>query len=90
MLINTPQQSYQLRVTDIMKTKFSHWSVKVFLVTIGHICVCAQQLLTPIVSTDKGDVRGVYLNTVIKNQNYSSFKGIRYAKPPLGKLRFKV
>ncbi|KOC67061.1 Venom carboxylesterase-6 [Habropoda laboriosa] len=44
---------------------------------------------TPIVRTPSGLVRGTILRTVWNGVEYSSFKGIPYAKPPLGDFRFK-
>ncbi|XP_026300495.1 esterase B1 [Apis mellifera] len=46
-------------------------------------------LKTPVVRTPSGPVRGLILRTVWHSIKYSSFKGIPYAKPPLGDLRFK-
>uniref|UniRef100_A0A0K8VYW1 carboxylesterase n=1 Tax=Bactrocera latifrons TaxID=174628 RepID=A0A0K8VYW1_BACLA len=46
------------------------------------------QILEPIVSTASGKVRG-QLREGIYGDTYYSFDGIPYAKPPLGKLRFK-
>lgn len=43
-----------------------------------------------IVETRNGPVRGVLKNTILKDVPYYSFKGIPYAKPPIGSLRFKV
>lgn len=42
----------------------------------------------PLVQIEQGELRGV----VCKNNEgkYIAFKGIPYAKPPVGKLRFKV
>lgn len=45
---------------------------------------------TFVVETPSGAVRGLVLRTVWNSVKYSSFKGIPYAKPPLGDLRFKV
>lgn len=45
---------------------------------------------TFVVETPSGHVRGLVLRTVWNSVKYSSFKGIPYAKPPLGDLRFKV
>ncbi|XP_057332138.1 juvenile hormone esterase-like [Microplitis mediator] len=42
-----------------------------------------------IVRTNKGVVRGEILKTVGWKMEYASFKGIPYAKPPLGRRRFK-
>ncbi|XP_058792783.1 juvenile hormone esterase-like [Phymastichus coffea] len=44
---------------------------------------------TQVVQTSKGLVQGEVLKTVIDSVEYSSFKGIPYAEPPLGYLRFK-
>lgn len=41
----------------------------------------------PLVKTVQGELKGVVCSGV---ENYVAFKGIPYAKPPLGELRFKV
>lgn len=43
-----------------------------------------------IVSTDLGNVRGNVLQTLLDNRDFYAFRGIRYAQPPIGELRFKV
>ena len=43
-----------------------------------------------IVQTNNGLVRGKQLLTLFDNVPYYAFKGIPYAKPPIGDLRFKV
>lgn len=43
-----------------------------------------------IVKTDSGQVRGVALRTLLKNEEYIAYRGIPYAEPPVGNLRFKV
>lgn len=50
----------------------------------------SEQLLTEIVSTSKGPVRGEIVKTVQNLIDYSAFRAIPYAKPPIGDLRFKV
>lgn len=42
------------------------------------------------VKTNDGQVRGLLKTTLIKKLDYYSFKGIPYAKPPTGELRFKA
>lgn len=45
---------------------------------------------TIVVNTITGQVRGLKAVTLFESKSYYSFKGIPYAKPPLGDLRFKV
>lgn len=42
------------------------------------------------VNTDLGDIRGSVLKTLLQDRPYYAFRGIRYAKAPVGELRFKV
>ena len=41
------------------------------------------------VTLEQGPLQGVKLSTVW-GKEYLAFRGIRYAKPPVGKLRFRV
>lgn len=43
-----------------------------------------------VVETENGKVRGMRKTTLIKGVDYYSFKGVPYAKSPIGELRFKV
>ena len=43
----------------------------------------------PVVTISSGKLRGKTC-TSINNSQFLSFQGIPYAKPPLGRLRFKV
>ncbi|CAH2047748.1 unnamed protein product, partial [Iphiclides podalirius] len=43
-----------------------------------------------LVNVEQGNLRGEQLESVTKDTKYYSFKGIPYAAPPLGKLRFKA
>lgn len=43
-----------------------------------------------IIETKNGQIRGLRKTTLLKKVPYDSFKGIPYAKPPIGDLRFKV
>lgn len=44
----------------------------------------------PIVTTASGNVIGTIRYTVDNNIAYRSYRGIPYAKPPIGELRFEV
>lgn len=46
--------------------------------------------LTSVIETNKGPVRGEILTSADRKIKFSSFRGIRYGKPPIGNLRFKV
>jgi len=43
----------------------------------------------PTVTVEQGTLQGVKLSTVW-GKEYLAFRGIRYAKPPVGKLRFQA
>lgn len=43
-----------------------------------------------LVETPIGPIRGKTLTTLLAGKSYNAFKGIPYAEPPVGKLRFKV
>lgn len=43
-----------------------------------------------IVQTTSGLVRGRKFTTLFANKEFYSFRGIPYAEPPIGELRFKV
>lgn len=45
---------------------------------------------TKTVSTESGQLRGLLYRTIFDDKPYYAFRGIPYAKPPLGELRFKV
>ncbi|KAL7286432.1 hypothetical protein TKK_0019380 [Trichogramma kaykai] len=60
---------------------------KVFLLSSLINLIKAQY--TPVIQTQSGPVVGQYLTTLRHRYSYASFKGIPYAEPPLGYLRFQ-
>lgn len=45
---------------------------------------------TKVINTEYGKVRGKLDTTLFDNRLFYAFKGIPYAQPPIGDLRFKV
>lgn len=43
-----------------------------------------------VVETNSGKVKGIKVKSILKNEQYYSFLGIPYGKPPVGELRFMV
>ncbi|KAJ8666885.1 hypothetical protein QAD02_008547 [Eretmocerus hayati] len=66
-----------------LKTMIIHY------VLIIYVAVKVDCRMTNVIVTKYGRVRGQILETVISSRKYSSFKGIPYAEPPIGLLRFK-
>lgn len=67
-------------------------SVRNCLVFITFVCMIYVGLADQykIVDTDNGRIRGIKSTTLLNGDPYYAFKGIPYAKPPTGNLRFKV
>lgn len=65
------------------------WLFSAFLLFLSvlHGTITADEV---VVSTDSGQIRGFSVETLLKRRPYYSFKGIPYAKAPLGERRFKV
>lgn len=43
----------------------------------------------PIVTTTTGQLQGIQLSTGVLQPNYFAFKGVPFAEPPVGNLRFR-
>ncbi|XP_055308325.1 esterase B1-like [Sitodiplosis mosellana] len=65
--------------------RFNLFVILSFSVVIG---ISTEQY--KIVETQNGPVRGVLETTILKKVSYYSFKGIPFAKPPIGDLRLKA
>lgn len=59
------------------------------LAGLVNLCIC-HDFKTVQVKLKQGDLSGKEEITLFKKQKYYSFKGIPFAKPPIGELRFKV
>ncbi|XP_076248261.1 juvenile hormone esterase-like [Calliopsis andreniformis] len=64
-------------------------SVALLFTLLASSTLCIGIVPTPVIFTKSGTIRGEILETVWHSVPYSSFKGIPYAMPPLGNLRFK-
>ncbi|KAG4072167.1 hypothetical protein HA402_015666 [Bradysia odoriphaga] len=60
------------------------------LLTLLTFAVTTMNCDNLLVKTDSGYVRGVMLRTLLKDTEYIAYRGIPYAKPPVGDLRFKA
>ncbi|XP_075216336.1 esterase E4-like [Lycorma delicatula] len=70
---------------EIMRCYF----VLVLVLVLVIITSCQHSSVDVLVDTPTGVIRGHVLETWTKNKYYA-FKGIPYAEPPIGKLRFKA
>lgn len=64
------------------------FAVAVFYIALPALVLTAEEYV--IVETTTGRVRGITAITLFDENPYASFKGIPYAEPPIGRLRFKV
>uniref|UniRef100_A0A336LPT8 Carboxylic ester hydrolase n=1 Tax=Culicoides sonorensis TaxID=179676 RepID=A0A336LPT8_CULSO len=68
--------------------------IRLAIVTLNNSCTIEKNLLfettnSPVVETNTGSVRGSVLESRL-GKLFFAFRGIRYAKPPIGNLRFKA
>lgn len=67
--------------------------IKTFVLFLALSAVVSGKLQHPItrtIDTNYGQVRGIHETSLLTEKSYYSFRGIPYAKPPIGDLRFKV
>lgn len=64
------------------------WALKVFAFFTLTIVIHAQDEIT--VDTALGSVKGLKATTNFNGKPYFSFKGVPYAKPPVGPNKFDV
>lgn len=65
------------------------WMFLFVLVVVGY-CQSHSDGIVSVKLSNGNEVRGRELKTLYANRSYFSFKGIPYAEPPVGELRFKV
>lgn len=71
----------------MLKTTLKNFFV---IVCLNMLIIYTHCELTSVIKTDKGPVQGEILETTQLNHKFSSFRGIRYGKPPIGRSRFMV
>ncbi|XP_055620172.1 juvenile hormone esterase-like [Toxorhynchites rutilus septentrionalis] len=65
------------------------YTVLLLVVIVAISFVSANRDAEPIVETDLGKIKGTTLESRLR-QTFFAFRGIRYANPPTGKLRFQA
>lgn len=79
---------------QIMWTLRATQMIRLFLFYFCFLCVASEnsdeneEFCT--INTNSGQIRGKQNRTLFDNKTYYSFRGIPFAKPPIGDLRFKV
>lgn len=64
--------------------------LSVCILLAAAVCDSAATAQSPTVHTKNGQLIGSIETTAIEKREFFAFRGIRYAKPPVGPLRFKV
>lgn len=62
---------------------------KMKLLILATLLVAVYGQSRPIVTTTGGQIQGIEMSTGILQPNYLAFKGIPFAEPPVGNLRFR-
>lgn len=61
------------------------------IVVVKQVCALAANEEIVTVSLKNGtQIRGLLRQTLFKDRTYAAFRGVPFAEPPIGKLRFKV
>ncbi|KAJ8664462.1 hypothetical protein QAD02_006124 [Eretmocerus hayati] len=79
------KQSFESATSQVAGFLQSYWPISVGSLASEK----KEKKYTNTIETDRGKVIGEILETVEDHHKYAAFKGIPYAKPPVGALRFK-
>ena len=60
-----------------------------FALVLGILLICGSVECQPLVSIPLGQIQGSFMSSA-SGREFMAFRGIPYAKPPVGELRFKV
>lgn len=71
------------------RSEMSTYLVTLVLLVFSGI-VAKAQFQPPVYETNDGTVEGQVQYTLFNRKPYYAFKGVPYALPPIGSLRFKV
>lgn len=68
------------------------WALVLFVrvLTISYAQESTDTFSCPVINTTLGSISGVRQQTVLGSEDFCSYRGIRYAQPPVDQLRFKV
>lgn len=70
-------------------TNMIRWLLLLVVIASG-FCESSANAFLSITISNGTEIRGRVEQTLYTNRKYVSFRGIPYAKPPVGELRFKV
>lgn len=64
--------------------------VSIIILGVAYLCRYPTKLEYRIVSSENGFIRGIVEHSLRNNKEIIAFRGIPYARPPIGARRFKV
>lgn len=77
-------------LNQVLNEMMYFWQFCLFVCVTLIVGACEAMEEFKIVETNDGKIRGKQSNSLLKNIPFYAFKGIPYAKPPIGDLRFEV
>lgn len=90
--VNRCKSLFKARMKFSKKFSALHNAFYVIAFYIIFVCIAKSDACAKhkVIETNNGKVRGVRKTTLIQKMDFYSFKGIPYAKSPIGELRLKV